>query len=224
MTTIVFDVNETLLDLSVLRPHFEHHFGDPNVQKEWFNQVIQTALVHNILGNTQDYDFSDVGRQALDMIVRKRHVSISANDFNAILKQMLDLPPHPDVVLALSNLKNAGLRLIALTNSNQVSAETQLKNAGIAGYFEEILSVESVKQFKPMPAVYEFGAKSAGESADELWMVAAHDWDVLGAMNVGWHGAFVARPGKVFLSEGPQPELIGDDLMVVGHALIEQLT
>jgi 2-haloacid dehalogenase len=224
MTTIVFDVNETLLDLAVLRPHFERHFGDPDVQGEWFTQVIQTALVHNILGSCKQYDFSDVGRQALDLVVRKHGITIAPNDFTAILKQMLDLPPHPDVIPALDNLKAAGLRLVALTNSNQLSAETQLKNGGIAPYFDKIMSVAAVKKFKPMPAVYEFGAKSVGETAAQLWMVAAHAWDVQGAMNVGWHGVFVARPGKVFPSEGPQPDIIGDDLLAVGNALIELLT
>lgn len=223
MTTIVFDVNETLLDLSALRPHFEHAFGNPDVQKEWFTQVLQLALIYNSLGKSGSYDFSDVGRQALDMVVRRHGVSISQNDFSDILKQMFDLPPHPEVPNALEMLKNAGLRLVALTNSNQMLADMQLKNAGLADYFQHIMSVASVKQFKPMPAVYDFAAKTVNETHDHLWMVAAHDWDIQGAMYRGWHGAFVARPGKVMNAEGPQPDIIGSDMLEVAAALIDRL-
>jgi 2-haloacid dehalogenase len=54
-------------------------------------------------------------------------------------------------------------------------------------------------------------------------MVAAHAWDVQGAMNVGWHGVFVARPGKVFPSYGPQPDITGPDLLAVSNNLISQI-
>ncbi|MEZ5391359.1 MAG: hypothetical protein R2724_00450 [Bryobacterales bacterium] len=41
---LVFDVNETLLDLSALDPHFERLFGDESVRSAWFTQVLQTAM------------------------------------------------------------------------------------------------------------------------------------------------------------------------------------
>ena len=43
-------------------------------------------------------------------------------------------------------------------------------------------------------------------------LVAAHAWDVSGAVAAGARAAFIARPGMVPSPLGDQPELIADDL------------
>ena len=39
----VFDVNETLLDLTVLDAPFERAFDRPGVRREWFGQLLQNS-------------------------------------------------------------------------------------------------------------------------------------------------------------------------------------
>lgn len=71
-TTIVFDVNETLLDLAAMDPIFEHHFGDASVRREWFAQVLMTTLTMTLVG---DYaNFAKVGEAACDGERASRHV------------------------------------------------------------------------------------------------------------------------------------------------------
>lgn len=218
-TTIVFDVNETLLDLRALRPRFETAFGDGNVLHEWFGQVLQSALLGVVIGPYAD--FGRVGRSALEMVAGRRGVTLSADGKTEILKGMLELPPHPDVRPALAQLKNAGFRLATLTNSTAKSAQAQLGNAGIAAYFEKILSVDDVRSLKPARQVYEYAAASLGVSTPAIRLVAAHSWDVAGAMRAGCKAAFVARLGMVIDPLWDSPDIVGRDLGEVAHAIIE---
>ena len=195
-----------------LTPHFERLFGDKNVKNEWFKQVLQTALVMTILG--QYTDFASVGRIALDMTALRHNIELDDDDRRVIAETMLSLPPHPEVREALQLLTDANIRLAALTNSAQQAAETQLANAGLAQFFDKILSVEAVRKFKPSVEVYQMAQDKLNESPENLWLVAAHDWDIAGAMNAGWRGIFIARPGMVFAPQATQPQIAGEDMLI----------
>jgi 2-haloacid dehalogenase len=220
MVTTVFDVNETLLDLGALDTHFERIFGDASVKGDWFKQVLQSALVATIIGQTGDTDFGRMARIALEMTALRRKVSLTDADRQAILGAMLNLPPHPEVPDALQKLKDAGIRMAALTNSSQTAANAQLSNAELAPFFDRIMSVQSCGKFKPAIEVYQMAADVLDESPENLWMVAAHDWDIAGAQNAGWNGAFVARPDMVVAPQVRQPEIIGKDMAQVVEQLL----
>src|SRR5680860_266373 len=129
---IVFDVNETLLDLRGLDPCFERVFGQASVRQEWFSQVLRSGMVATI---TDAYaDFSTIGDAALRMIAARRNVSLSSGERANILGGMRELAPHADAPSSLACLRDAGLRLAALTNSNEATAEAQLKFAGLRDY------------------------------------------------------------------------------------------
>ncbi len=218
--TIVFDVNETLLDLQALNPHFARIFGDADVRRLWFGQVLQNALVMAV---THTYtDFGTVGGAALAMVAEQQGLTLTDTDRTAIRDGMLNLPPHPEVSDSLHRLKDAGLRLVALTNSAQQAAETQLTNAGIANFFERIMSVEGVQRFKPAAEVYQMAADQLGITTAQMRMVAAHNWDITGAMRAGCAGAFVARPGMVIGPLDQVPDIIGPDLASVATQIIER--
>src|SRR5262249_61098218 len=129
------------------------------------------------------------------------------------------LPPDPEVAAALERLAAAGLRLAALTNSPQAGAEAQLAHAGVAPRLEAILSVDAVRAFKPHPAVYRSAAAALGVQTSEIVMVAAHDWDVAGAMATGATGALVLRGGGPPSPVLPEPTIVGRDLVEVADRL-----
>lgn len=216
--TLVFDVNETLLDLSALDPHFEGIFGDAGVRWVWFEQMIHSAMLGVITDNY--HDFGSVARGALEAVSTRQGVTLTDADKEAVLGQIRSLPPHPEVAEALSLLQNAGVRLAALTNSALNVAEAQLENAGLAGYFERILSADSVKRLKPALEPYHHAAAELGLPTSELRLVAAHGWDVAGALRAGCKAAFVARPGKVLDPLSPLPDIVGRDLAEVAERLI----
>ena len=216
---IVFDVNETLLDLGALDPHFRVAFGDAAVRREWFAQVIELALAAT--ASNVYFQFGVIADAALTMVASRRAVALSSEHRAAILNGLRALPPHRDVRPALDRLRGAGLRLAALTNSATDAAEAQLAHAGLTDYFEQVLSVDRVRRLKPAPEVYRMAASRLGVPTGEIRLVAAHAWDVAGALRAGCAAAFVGRPGKVLDPLAPEPDVVGPDLEAVVEQIIQ---
>jgi 2-haloacid dehalogenase len=217
--TLVFDVNETLLDLRVLDPIFERVFGDASIRRQWFGLVLRGAMTLTMTGKYQD--FITVGAASLDMIADQQRVRISQADRDSIRRTMGDLPPHGDVLPNLRRLQEAGFRMAALTNSPPAAARQQLANAGIAPLLDEIMSVEAVGKFKPAREVYEMGASTLGITTQQMRMVAAHDWDIAGAMASGCAGALLLRPAMVANPLYPAPDVVESDFGRLTDRIIE---
>ncbi len=204
----VFDVNETLLDLRGLDPAFEQSFGDPDVRWEWFSQLLQSP-------------FGGIAAAALDMTAARREVILTEEERHRILRGLRQLPAHHDVADALGRLRKEGVRLAALTNSTQEVAEAQLTHANLRDFFELVLSADEVKRLKPAPEPYHMAAQRLGVEIGQMRLIAAHAWDVAGALAAGCAAAFVARPGVVFDPLAPRPDIVGEDLREVAALILE---
>lgn len=215
---ILFDVNETLLDLKALDPHFERIFGNKAVRGQWFAQLLRLSMVATI---TDSYhDFGALAGDALDMIALREGMTLVDEERTQILKAIGSLPPHPEVAESLEMLQHAGLRLVTLTNSPPHVVEAQMQHSGLRPYFERLLSVDAVRQFKPARATYEYAAHELGVAIADIRLVAAHDWDIAGAMRTGCAAAFVARPGQVLGGLQAKPDIIGADLQQVARQIV----
>jgi 2-haloacid dehalogenase len=217
---IAFDVNETLLDLQALDGPFQQLFGSSDLRTQWFGQMLQLSFVGGLTG---DYvDFTTAQRAALEMVARRRGQSVSDEAAEGILERMSSLPPHPEVPDALARLARTPLTVVALTNSLQPVAEAQLRNAGIDGLFDAIISADIVRALKPAAAPYRAVAQRYEVAISEVRLVAAHSWDVSGALAAGAKAAFVARPGMVLSPIGPQPDVVESDVAAVVERIIER--
>lgn len=215
---IAFDVNETLLDLSPLDPVFEELFGDAAVRAQWFGQMLQVAFVGAI---TDRYvDFTSSQRSALDMVAQRRGVTLAPDAADRVAATMRTLPAHPDVPDALSRLRAGNLPLAALSNSPQDVEQAQLAHAGLTDRFDAILSADTVRALKPRREPYELVARTFGVPIGEVTLVAAHAWDVAGALAAGCRAAFVARPGMPRNPMDPQPDLVGTDLTEIADRIL----
>jgi 2-haloacid dehalogenase len=215
---LVFDVNETLLDVSALDDAFEEVFGTATVRREWFARLLHLSTVLTTLGKY--VDFADLGRQALEIVATGQGVELDSNARENVLGRMRALPPHVDVVEGLALLAEAGFRMAALTNSGMAVARAQLDEAGIADYFTEVFSVETTGHFKPHAAPYRDTAERLGVDIGTIRLVAAHDWDCAGALAAGALAAWVARPGMAYADALAPPDLQADDLPALARAII----
>jgi 2-haloacid dehalogenase len=217
-SVIAFDVNETLLDLAALDAPFEARLGDAALRPQWFAQMLQLAFVGGLTG--QYVDFTTAQRAALVMVSERAGVPLGADEVDGLVALMSSLPPHPEVPGALAALARTSLRLVALTNSVQAVAEAQLASAGLDGYFEAIMSADEVAHLKPAPQPYLEVAERCGVPISQVRLVAAHSWDVAGALGAGCQAAFVARPGMVLSPLGRRPGIIGPDLASVAGQIL----
>ena len=218
---LVFDVNETLLDLEALKPHFERMFGEGRSLREWFAQVI---LYSEAITLSDNYvPFGELGGAVLRMLARTREVQINDTDLQGLKEAVATMPPHPEVRAALISLREAGFRLYTLTNNPKATCARQLEQAGIASLFERQFSVDdTVHRYKPAREVYREVETYFGLPPADLCLIACHTWDILGAAAAGWKTAFIGRPGNAPLAVGSQPLIVGPDLKVVAQELIQR--
>jgi 2-haloacid dehalogenase len=219
MTLLVFDVNETLLDLSVLDEPFAEAFGAAEAKGEWFARLLHLSTVVTAVGGYAD--FSELGKQALQAVAVARGHDLDDTQRDRIMGGMRSLPAHEDAAEGLERLKEAGFRLAALSNSGLESVRSVLDQANLASWFDHILSVESTRIFKPRPEPYRHAAETIGVPVERLRLIAAHDWDCAGALAAGAQAAFLQRPGKSYASALPAPDLQAPDLPTLAARIIE---
>jgi 2-haloacid dehalogenase len=221
-SVLVFDVNETLIDIDSIAPLFGELFGDERVLREWFGQLVMYSMTATL---AECYvDFFTLGQGVLRMLADIYRVDITEDDARRLQVRMSTMPAHGDAAEALTVLRDNGFRLITLTNSpHRSGARTPLENAGLAKLFERQFSVESCRAFKPSPSVYRYVCQELSVSPTDCMMVAAHVWDTLGAQNVGFSTALVTRPGNPPLPvDGlPQPDLVVSDLRQLAERLVD---
>ncbi|MBU2929374.1 haloacid dehalogenase type II [Winogradskyella psychrotolerans] len=217
---LFFDVNETLLDLTAMKESVGKVLGNrSDLLPLWFTTMLQYSLVETV--GRQYHDFGIVGSAALQMVAANHGISISEEaGREAILGPIRSLPAHPEVKQALGDLKEAGYKLVSFTNSSNKGVETQFKNAGLLDYFEERLSIEDMGKFKPHTDAYDWAARKMGIQPKECLLVAAHGWDIAGAVWAGWRGAFVSRPGAQLYPLAPTPEINEPNLKLIAERLI----
>ena len=212
---IVLDVNETLLDLKGLDPHFERVFGSAGVRRDWFKQVVQSALLTTALDAYSD--FGAVGAAALEMTAKVHGVRLTDADRNAILGAMRDLPPHPEVSDSLR--RPAGARS-APRCAYQLDAGSCRVSAQARGSGRAFRAHPVGRHGAPAQAgseVYQMAAREYGVEPGALRLVAAHSWDIAGALRAGCAAAFVARPGMTLDPLFEPPDIVGPDLAAVAE-------
>lgn len=215
---LVFDVNETLLDLRALAPLFAEHLGSAALLKDWFHNMLLYSQTVTLAGPYAD--FSSLARASLQMAARTHGRELTESAAQAIFDALRSVPVHPDVPGALRRLQEAGFRLAALTNSTQSAVDGQLEGNGLSKVFDMILSVDEWKLFKPHLEIYRNAAAKLGVEPEKMRMIAAHPWDLMGARAAGCQVAFVERTPGSWFPLVPRPEIGGPTLKEVADQLI----
>jgi 2-haloacid dehalogenase len=217
---IVFDVNETLIDIDSMGTFFEKVFGDRKVLREWFNQLILYSNVTTLAGYYET--FFTLGMGVFEMLGTIYGVSLMRADSEELRTRMLSMPAHEDAEKGLQLLKEADFRLVTLTNSPPGETGSPLDRAGLAHFFERQFSVDQIRKFKPAPEVYHFVAESLNVLPSAICLVAAHTWDTLGAQAIGCSAGLVMRTGNAPLPIGglPQPQVVAPDLELLARRMI----
>jgi 2-haloacid dehalogenase len=169
---LVFDVNETLIDLESLGPNFERIFGDAAVLRTWFGELVMYSMTLTL--SSLYVDFFDLGQAVLQMIADIRGVDPTDDDRREVAEAMRPMPAHPDAAPGLDRLLADGYRLVTLTNSpHRPNAPSPLENAGLSQYFERRFTVDAAGAFKPSTHLYRRVASDMGIPVSECMLVAA---------------------------------------------------
>ena len=216
-SVILFDVNETLLDMAPLKKKVNKLMDSKRGFRIWFGLLLQYSLVDNCTGTY--HDFLSIADATLDMAAIALNEEVDATEKLEALSLFAALPAYNDAKEGLLFLKERGYRLATLTNSPNSTMMQQLQNAEILSYFDATLSVDSVKKYKPATETYHWAAKELGVPVGEVLMVAAHGWDIAGAAAAGMQTAFIERKGQSLYHLAPPPAYSTKGILELGDQL-----
>lgn len=220
--TLAFDVYGTLIDTQGVSVALEKALDSPALAagfaRCWREKQLEYSFRRGLMGYYAP--FSTCIRDALDWTDRHLKTGLDTATKDQLLKQYAVLPAFPDAKPALASLKAAGVHCVAFSNGTREAVEGLLTHAGIVDDFQDLISVDAVKRFKPDPAVYAY-LRDRQASSRQLWLVSSNPFDVIGAAYAGLNTAWVQRDPEVpFDGFGAPPDLTVDEL----GTLVEQLT
>ncbi|WP_276938932.1 haloacid dehalogenase type II [Ferrimicrobium acidiphilum] len=189
---VVFDVNETLSDLSALEQVFVEVGAPRDIVPLWFASVLRDGFALTAAGSAEPFSKLAIG--ALDTVLADHPLNRELDAaIDQIMKRFLELPVHPDVADGVRTLAASHIRLITLSNGSTQVAEQLFTRAGILEYFERLLSVEDTDGWKPAPAAYAYAANTCSVDPGDMILVAVHPWDIDGAKRAGLQTAWLNR-------------------------------
>ena len=215
---IVFDVNETLLDMTPLKKAINALLQEEQGFRIWFGMLLHYSTVSNNIN--QYHNFTTIAAATLDMAATSLNVSVTQDQIKDTLSIIKSLQTYPDVSKGLQLLKDHGFRLITLTNSPDAALQEQLKNSQLTHYFEQALSIDAISQYKPAVATYLWAAEKLAVQPQQMLMVAAHGWDIAGAAQAGLATGFITREGQSIYSLATPPNFIAADILAMAEQLV----
>lgn len=218
-TVILFDVNETLIDMSPLKKKVNSVLDSKRGFQIWFGMLLHYSLVDNCTGVY--HDFSTIANATLDMAAKALEKELDEDEKKETLALIKKLSAYSDVEPGLKLFKDAGYRLATLTNSPMETLTAQLEHAGIKSYFEATLSIDAIKKYKPDLGTYQYAAQQLGVAPNGVLMIAAHGWDIAGALQAGLKTAFIERKGKSLYPLFAAPTYHGKDLVQLAKQILK---
>lgn len=221
--TLAFDVYGTLIDTSGVLQVVQKY-----VPKDKACSLIElwrtTQLEYSFRrGLMEAYvDFSVCTKEAFLYSCKALQVSLETEQETEILGSYAHLPPFSDVVESLKQLSLNGHRLFAFSNGSKKALTILLGNAGVNGYFEDLISVEDVGSFKPSPKVYGHFNRRTTSKPTNSCLVSGNPFDVIGARSYGMHAVWVQRDAqRVFDPWGIRPSQTIKSLSQLEQALLK---
>jgi len=215
--TVLFDINETVLNLNQLKPKFAHAFGDESVLGLWFSTLLHSSTVCAITGLKTE--FAALAGDSLDNVAARKGINLPSTVRDDILATFASLNAHDDIKPALTKLRDNGYQTIAFSNSSLALIKKQIENAGLNSYFDQVVSVEETGSFKPDPKVYQFVADHLAQPISALRLVATHDWDTHGAISAGMLAAYIDRSSAPYHPQYLKPSIVENNM----NDIVEQI-
>ncbi len=215
---LVFDVNETLLDMTPLRRAVNNLMQNSRGFPVWFSMLLHHSLVANDTGSY--HDFAAIAQATLQMTAHQFGIHTDEVSRKQALTAIQQLPAFPDVKPGLQLLQEAGFTLATLTNSPPQTLAAQMEYAGLSGTFDIMMSIDAVQKYKPAPGTYRYAAATLHTNPNGMIMIAAHGWDIAGAMAAGMQAAFIEREHQSLYPLAAKPQWTGKDLVHIADQLI----
>lgn len=194
---ILFDVNETLSDMSPIAKRFVDVGAPAHLAATWFAALLRDGFALTAAGSTAPFAQLGIGvlRATLDGPPLNRTIDEAIEH---IMGGFDELAVHNDVQDGIPALAALNTRLVTLSNGAVTVAQRLFERAGLGQHFERLLSVEDAGIWKPAPGAYAYAARQCGVEPVDMMLVAVHPWDIDGAHRAGLGTAWINRTGTPY--------------------------
>ncbi|WFB36196.1 haloacid dehalogenase type II [Kiritimatiellota bacterium B12222] len=218
---LLFDMNETTLDLGSLKARFQNAFGDERMMATWFAMLLHSSTVC-ALTDVQT-GFATLAGVMLDTLAARMGVRLSDENRKALLEGFAHLSAHADIKPSLLRLRDAGYQTVAFSNSSLDLMTHQIEHAGLRELYDEVISVERSGSFKPDVRAYHFAAQQLGQPVEACRLIAAHDWDTHGALSAGMHAGYLDRSGAAYHPLYLRPKVFASTMSELVDQLLDEV-
>ena len=157
-------------------------------------------------------DFWQVTEDALVFSCEMLKLDLTSGKRKQLMSEYLELKVWPDVPPALKSLESKGIRLAFLSNATSKILDAGIRNSGLEGIFEHVLSTNEIKTYKPDPRAYHMAIDAFGLELEEILFVPFAGWDAAGAKSFGYTTFWVNRLNLPAEKLGVFPDAIGQNL------------
>ncbi|MGB3759173.1 MAG: HAD family hydrolase [Rivularia sp. (in: cyanobacteria)] len=213
---VAFDIIGTCFSLS--KPSQKLiELGAPDYSIQlWLAQTLRDAFAFSHAGGYTP--LKEVLASELPRTLKMLGVKADAMQMSQVVESFAELELQSDALESFKILKQANFSIVALTNGSEDSTRKLLERSNAIQYFDGIFSCDAVAKTKPHGDVY---ALVKQDALSEVWMVAAHAWDIAGAARADLRTAFITQNEPEYLSVYPQPEVIADSLVAASNKIVE---
>jgi len=194
---LLFDVNETLSDMSPMARRFEDVGAPAHLAATWFAGLLRDGFALTAVDSSDS--FAHIAAESLRVGLHGLPLNRAAGEAVAyVMDGFAGLPVHADAPDGISALSGLGIRLVTLSNGSTAVAEALFDRAGIRQHFERLLTVENAGRWKPAPEAYAYALQQCGVDPEDAMLVAVHPWDIDGASRAGLATAWLDRTGGLY--------------------------
>ena len=193
---IIFDAYGTLFDVNSAAEKCKGKIGNKweNFANYWRTTQLEYTWLRSLMKRHKD--FWQITEDSLDKSMKVFNIDNSMK--NELLNLYKVLSTFPEVNEVLKKLKEKKYKLAILSNGNSDLLYELVKSNNLENIFDDILSVEEVKTYKPHPDVYNIPIKKFQVERDEVAYLSANTWDVSAAGNYGFNAVWVNRNDSIF--------------------------
>lgn len=218
---IAFDAYGTLFDVYSVGALAEQLFPGKGAQLAtiWRDKQIEYTRLRNMCDKY--VDFWHVTGDALDYACEALGETLTPEARDRLMGQYAELSAFPENAGQLQRLKEAGFALSILSNGTPWMLDHAVKASGLSGYFDHVLSVDSVGRFKTAPEAYQMGPDTFHCDPIEILFVSSNCWDICGATWFGYHTIWLNRYGLPLERLGAEPHRTDLSLQDVADYALE---
>ena len=210
VTACVFDAYGTLFDVNSAAAKCKEKLGDKweNFANAWRTTQLEYTWLRSLMKKHEN--FWQITEDSLDHAMAT--FNIDKNMRNELLNLYKELSLYPEVKECLDALKSKKIKIAILSNGTPDLLKGLVESNNIQSYFDNIISVEDVKIYKPDPKVYEMPIKKYNCKPENICFLSSNTWDVSGGGVFGYNAVWVNRFNKIFDKLGYNPQYIINNL------------